>query len=104
MDSANAHASLDDVLVALSNAQRRKLLDSLNADSPPTDAENSGTTLDYDIAMHHIHLPILADRRLINWNRETNRVTKGPNFEMAEAILEFLEDSDEVSLPVKIEV
>ncbi|NIC00893.1 transcriptional regulator [Halobacterium sp. R2-5] len=82
--------SIDDVLAALSNVQRRQLLESLIADSPPDNAAKSGVVVDDDIAMHHGHLPKLADYGLVTWDKDTNRVTKGPNFEDAKPALESL--------------
>lgn len=98
METHNSQLSVDDVFDALSNVERRKLLDSLIADSPPDNATNSGIEVDADLAMCHNHLPKLAEYGLINWDREASRVTKGPNFEAAAEILTFLETSDTLSL------
>lgn len=99
MDSPTGQISIDDTLSAVSNVQRRKLIESLIADSPPDDAANPGITMNNDSTMRHVHLPKLADCGVINWDRETNRVTKAPNFEAAKAIIEFLENEDG-SLPM----
>lgn len=99
MATHNSQLSVDDVFSALSNAERRKLLDSLIADSPPDDAPNSGIEVEADLSMYHAHLPKLADCGLINWDREAARVTKGPNFEAAAEILSFVKtESDVLSL------
>ena len=96
METPNPKLSVDGVFDALSNAQRRKLLDSLIADSPPDNGAGSGIEIDPDISMYHTHLPKLADYGLINWNRESPRVTKGPDFEAAAEILSFLENRGDV--------
>lgn len=91
--------SVDDVFIALSNVERRKLLDSLITDSPPDDAENTGVEVGSNTAMYHTHLPRLADYGLIHWDKETEQVTKGPNFDAAAEIISFLEnESDQLSL------
>ena len=94
MTVPNQRRPTDDLLTALSNVQRRELLDSLIADTPPDAAETPGITVQGDTAMHHVHLPKLADSELVDWNRETNRVTRGPNFEAAAAVLGCLADID----------
>lgn len=95
----DAQLSPDDLLAALSDAQRRKLLDSLVADSPPDGAGRSGIVVEPDIAMRHTHLPKLADYGLIEWDEETDRVTKGPRFESANEILEALPAHDGLRAP-----
>ncbi|NIB97999.1 hypothetical protein G9C83_00010 [Halobacterium sp. R2-5] len=87
--------SVDDVLAALSNVQRRELLDSLLADSPPDGATN-GVAVDVDVSMHHVHLPKLVDYGLVEWDEETDRVTRGANFEDAAEILELLDENADV--------
>jgi hypothetical protein len=96
MEAPNPKLSVDGVFNALSNAERRKLLDSLIADSPPDDAPNSGIEIYPNISMCHTHLPKLADYGLINWNREACRVTRGPNFEAAAEILSFVQNERRV--------
>lgn len=104
MATHNSQLSLDDVFNALSNTERRKLLDSLIADSPSDDAGSSGIKVDADLAMYHSHLPRLADYGLINWDKETNWVTKGPNFDAAEKVLDFLSNNDGILPPTKVEI
>lgn len=82
--------TIDGVFDALGNADRRKLLDSLIADSPPDDAADPGIEVAADIRMYHCHLPKLAAYGLINWDKAASRVTKGPNFAAAAEMLSFL--------------
>lgn len=99
MVSTNSELSVDDIFKAMSNVQRRKLLDSLISDSPPDETVGTGIAVDADTAMYHSHLPKLADYGLINWDRDTNRVRKGPNFEAAAELLDFVtNESDVLSL------
>jgi hypothetical protein len=60
MGALNSETSLDDILEALSNAKRRKLIWSLSADSSLDDAGRPGITVEDDVEMYHIHLPKLV--------------------------------------------
>ncbi|WP_152418306.1 hypothetical protein [Halorubrum aidingense] len=104
MDTTNSEIDLDEILVALCDNQRRKLLSSLITDSPPNDAMNPGIQVENSIIMHHTHLPKLADCGVIDWNRKRNRVTKGPNFEVAEEVLKFLANNEEMVQRIEVEV
>lgn len=92
----------DDMMTALANAQRRRLLISLlehnlQADSPVVIA---GCDSDADgvVLMRHAHLPKLGDYGFIEWNEESNEVTKGPKFDEIRPLLELL-DAHEDELP-----
>jgi len=99
MEIPNPELTVNGVFDALSVLERRKLLDSLIADSPPDTAEGSGIQIDPTLSMYHTHLPKLVNYGLVNWNRESDRVTKGPNFEAASEILSFLKNrSDGLAL------
>ncbi|QSW99004.1 hypothetical protein [Haloterrigena alkaliphila] len=41
---------------------------------------------------HHVHLPKLADYEYIEWNRDENRVTRGPQFDEIRPVVELLDD------------
>ncbi|MEF8809109.1 DUF7344 domain-containing protein [Natronomonas sp.] len=45
-----------------------------------------------EIELKHNHLPKLADAGYIEWDRETGRISKGPNFDEIEPLLELLEN------------
>lgn len=96
MEIPNPELNIDGVFDALSVTERRKLLDSLIADSPPDTAESAGIEIDPDLAMYHTHLPKLVNYGLVNWNKESDQLTKGPNFEAASEILTFLKNRSEV--------
>lgn len=102
MNTPPEQLSVDDVLAVLSNVQRRKLLDSLLADSPPDGAANAAVGVDSGTAMHHIHLPKLVDHGLVEWDEAADTVTRGPNFEAAEETLEFLAEHDDVLPPGEV--
>ncbi|MBV0923961.1 hypothetical protein KTS45_07065 [Halomicroarcula limicola] len=40
--------------------------------------------------MHHVHLPKLADHGFIEWDRESDEIRRGPNFDRARPLLELL--------------
>ena len=97
-----AHVPVDDALDVLHHIQRRGLLFSLldhnpQDDSPvvPADSESDADALDALVAMNRVHLPKLVEYGFINWNRDTHEVTRGPNFEEIEPLLNLLVDSED---------
>lgn len=87
---------LDDVLRALADSDRRRVLATLAACDPggedvltvPGDVpvENGR------VRLHHVHLPNLEDAGLIHWDRDRDEVRKGPRFSEAKPILNVLKD------------
>ena len=45
--------------------------------------------------LYHRHLPKLAEMGLIEWNRETHQVTRGPEYERLRPLLAFLDEYHE---------
>lgn len=96
----SSELSLDDVLDVLANRYRRRLLLALidqNAQDDdtlvPGDVTIEGEDLNLPkIQMVHTHLPKLEDMRLIEWNRDSNEVKKGPQFEDIRPLLESMHD------------
>lgn len=43
-----------------------------------------------DLELSHLHLPKLAQRGLVEWDRETGTVSRGPAFEDVEPLLRLL--------------
>lgn len=89
----------DEMLDMLVHVQRRKLLVSLldhnpQDDSPAAiaDSETDEDSIELLIEMRHVHLPKLADRGLIEWDRQDHEVLKGPNFDEIRPLLELLDD------------
>ncbi|WP_231189287.1 transcriptional regulator [Haladaptatus sp. DYF46] len=58
--------------------------------------ETDGGEQPQTIAMQHIHLPKLADHGFIDWDQETQRVTKGPQFDEIEPLLTVLSENQDV--------
>lgn len=89
----------DDTFTALANDHRRKLLSALAESNPQDDVRGAATgdsrETDLDrlrTEMYHQHLPKLEDYGFIRWNRDTNEVVKGPQFEEIHPVLELMDD------------
>lgn len=96
---------LDESLDALSHPLRRKVLTRLTAlavpDTPELEVEElveEGDRGNETILLSHNHLPRLADSGFIDWDRERNVVTRGPQFDEVEAVIDVLA-SHEAELP-----
>lgn len=59
---------------------RREILLSLRDDEPINPFPDDDSEQHRIIQLHHVHLPLLADYGLIEWNRDTGAVTRGENF------------------------
>lgn len=96
MNNLKQKDSLDVMLDALADVQRRRLLVALLQHNPQDDSpaiiEEDTDSLDALISMRHVHLPKLQDYGFIDWNRETHEVTKGPNFDQIRPLLELLDN------------
>lgn len=100
---ADCHVDLDDVFRALSHGLRRRILIALMTDNPrrrdefktvefrPT--ETAEETI--ELELKHAHLPQLDDAGFIDWNQETDTVTRGANFEEIRPLLELMDDHAE---------
>ena len=95
--------TLDKQLSILSNHHRRRVLLAFVDNAPQTTStvptaavETDGGDQPQTIAMGHIHLPKLADHGFIDWDRETQRVTKGPKFDEIEPLLTVLVENQDV--------
>ena len=93
--------SFDEMMDALAAEGRRKLLVSLLEQQPgddPIAVADSGSDADR-LRIQHAHLPKLAARGFIDWDRETDEVTAGPKFDDIQPLLELLTDHED-ELPV----
>lgn len=91
--------SFDDMVDALADVQRRKLMTALlehnpQNDSPVviTDSEKDADELGRLVSMNHVHLPKLVDYGFITWNEDTHEVEKGPDFDEIRPLIELLDD------------
>ena len=94
--------SFDDMVDALADVQRRKLLVALLEHNPQDDApvviadsDSEADAVERLVTMQHVHLPKLADCGFIEWNEETHEVTKGPKFDEIRPLLELLDDHED---------
>ncbi|ELY63374.1 hypothetical protein C492_07030 [Natronococcus jeotgali DSM 18795] len=92
---------MDHLLDVLANKYRRRVLVALLEHNPQDDHDPQiPDNVNYEaedleslmINMRHTHLPKLEDARFIEWDRETNTVRKGPQFEDIRPLLELMEN------------
>lgn len=94
----------DRVFEALANAYRRRLLLALFDANPQADddldpldlLEGAGTTDDpaaVRVKLAHVHLPKLADMGLIEWDRQSDELSKGPNWDEIAPLLQLIADN-----------
>lgn len=107
VDPPKSDLGFDDFLDALAHIQRRKLLIALLTHNPQDDEsvvidadESADEEFTRLVQMTHVHLPKLEDYGFIIWNRETNEVRKGPNFDEIRPLLELLQKHED-ELPVE---
>lgn len=105
MENVRTRVSFDEIVDALADVQRRKLLLALLEHNPQDDAPVLVVDSDRDadaverlVTMNHVHLPKLADLGFIEWDSERHEVKKGPNFDEIRPLLELL-DAHEDELP-----
>lgn len=91
----------DDLVNALADVQRRKLLITLLEHDPQTnppvviDQSVSDATTQYNhVTMEHVHLPKLVEYGFITWDRDTHEVAKGPHFAEIEPLLSLLREHE----------
>lgn len=113
----------DDLFDALGAEQRRRLLVALLEDEPQRVRAVSGRTqelidgndhlveaylagsrqipgVDHDLLrQHHVHLPKLVEHCYVQWERDTELVTRGRRFEELRRALELLVDEEVVDVP-----
>ena len=91
------------VFEALADQYRRQLLLALYESNPqddrdldPLDLLEAGKTvddLDVDrLRLRHVHLPKLADMGFIEWDQESGKLSKGPNWAEIAPLLRLMHD------------
>jgi len=97
--------SLDSHLNALGHVDRRRLLLTLLHANTDGDRPVEIDQMEYDTAerslelsMHHVHLPKLEDKGLVDADAETHSVRRGPRFGEIKPLLELL-DANREQLP-----
>jgi hypothetical protein len=86
---------MDRILNILRNRHRRAILLLLKEGTVDTKADvmvrNGDNTKEVELVLTHAHLPKLDDAGYIEWDRETDEISKGPRFEEIEPLLELIE-------------
>lgn len=90
----------DDITRGLRDRERRRILEELLAHNPvdlsDTLTDGAGRAQDsHAIALAHTHLPMLDDMGYVVWNRESETVVKGPNWEEIEPVVRLLSENEE---------
>jgi len=89
---------VDDVLDALSNPYRRQLLVALLEHNPQKDNDRDPLELlseteeaeVLEMELVHMHLPKLENMGYISWDRTTNEISKGPEWDSIASILKLI--------------
>lgn len=93
---------LDRQMDVLSNVHRRRLLIALRDKNPQNDGTNATSVEESQreraILMRHVHLPKLVDHGYIDWDQESNRVTKGPRFDEIRPLIALFVENGETLL------
>lgn len=84
-------SEFDGIMRALSEGSRRRILIALHDEEHIQPFSGDGDEGDRAIQLHHVHLPLLAEKDLIAWNRDTGTVRRGDDFGAVEPILTALE-------------
>lgn len=90
--------ALDESLDALSHRYRRRILTRLHDRNPrdessfSTDsvADHAADDEHVEIEIHHRHLPKLAEKGFIDWDRDSNVVRRGPRFDEIAPLIELM--------------
>lgn len=100
MDNSGGLVRFDEALDALAHKPRRKLLLTLLEPNPqsgaPAVVDNPKSVTDEaDLSMYHQHLPKLENHGVIQWDKETHEVKKGPKFVEIRPLLELLHNHED---------
>ena len=101
-DLASARpASDEDFAGALSHVQRRTILvtlldrESAASEYVPIADGDTDDSIPRLVELTNVHLPKLEAEGLIEWDRPTHGVARGPNFEAVQPILEVIVEDDQ---------
>jgi hypothetical protein len=89
---------VDRVVNLLRSRHRRRILLGLAAgriDSEADVATRRPDEEDVESELLSTHLPMLEEEGIIEWDRETGEIKKGPNFDEIEPILQLLQKHDD---------
>lgn len=107
MKTVEKTTTVDEVMDALSDGRRRKLLVALldhgTLEVSPVgsgDAETRTNAVERIATMNHVHLPKLVEYRFIDWDGQSREVERGPKFDEIRPLLELLDDHED-ELPLE---
>ena len=90
-------AALDELFEALSKPPRRRVLTALADANPRDEAEFAPGDVASDerraavvTRLHHTHLPNLDEAGFIEWNPDSETITRGPRFDEIAPLVELL--------------
>lgn len=87
--------AIDSMMDVLSTRTRRVILMTLLGDSTETSIATLERRLNPSVKrihLHHNHLPKLANSGYINWDDETDTISKGPKFSEVEPLVQLLNE------------
>ena len=94
--------TLDVLFDALAQPARRRILTALAQSNPRDDdefaPEDFATDEERDTfltSLHHVHLPHLEDAGFVEWDRETETVTRGPRYDEVAPLVELMLDHED---------
>lgn len=99
----------DEAFAAMADPERRALLLALQEHNPqsipgtPVEESSGESGNDRRIQMVHVHLPKLVDAGFVDWDRETQELSKGPNFATVRPLLELV-DEECTDLPGNVDL
>lgn len=91
-------SGLDRAVAVLRERHRRRILLGLRAGRVTREADVALRGSDPDEVesdLRSVHLPMLEEEGLIEWDRETGEIRKGPNFDEIEPLLRLIEDNED---------
>lgn len=88
--------AIDSMMDALKSRTRRVILITLldTAETSIADLDRRVTRQEDRIQLYHVHVPKLADAGYVEWDADTEVITRGPNFSEAEPLVRLLKSYD----------
>lgn len=93
--------SIDRMLEALQSRPRRRLLVNLSQKNPRDEAKQvdeldaKGDEEAFLTQLHHVDLPKLDEMGFIEWDRQTGKIIRGPQFAEIQPLVEIMMNHDD---------
>lgn len=92
--------TLDQLFTSLSHPSRRRILTTLAEQNPRDQTEFESPHFksedeeleQFRTTLYHNHLPHLARAGFIDWDRDSDIITRGPNFEEVRPLIDLMDD------------